>query len=323
MLFVYRYRFFTRITGIGRFTMIEVSHLRCFVAVAEELHFGRAAARLNMTQPPLSRQIQLLERSLGCELFLRTSRSVLLTEAGVSFRPEAERILRLLENATNTTRSVASGRSGTLRCGFTAATAYRFLPELIRAVKTQIPEASLDLHEMVSGRQIGALDTGEIDLGLMRPPIDQALFNSRLVAREELLLAVPVGHALAQKPLADWTDLNGVDFIMYDSHHAKYFYNLVVTCLASEQVAPNVVQRLTQIHSILSLVRAGVGVAVVPASAKVLGTADVAYRRFSDERFAYAELCAVWREANHNPLAPLVVEIAEHLVADGSQIDQR
>lgn len=297
--------------------MIEISHLRCFVAVAEELHFGRAAARLNMTQPPLSRQIQLLERSLGCELFLRTSRSVVLTEAGVSFRPEAERILRLLENASNTTRSIASGRSGTLRCGFTAATAYRFLPELIRAVKAQIPEASLDLHEMVSGRQIEALDTGEIDLGLLRPPIDLARFNSRLIARETLVLAVPTGHVLAQKAVADWQDLKGVEFIMYDSLHAKYFHNQVATCFAAEQVEPKIVQRLTQIHSILSLVRAGVGVAVVPASAQFLGTADVEYRRFSEERFAFAELCAVWRGANRNPLAPLVVGIAEHLMAEG------
>lgn len=294
--------------------MIEISHLRCFVAVAEELHFGRAAARLHMTQPPLSRQIQLLERSLGCDLFLRTSRSVLLTEAGTSFRPEAERILRLLENAQNRTRSVASGRSGTLRCGFTAATAYRFLPELIRAVKAQIPEASLDLHEMVSGQQIEALDAGEIDLGLLRPPIDQSQFNSRLVAREQLVLAVPAGHVLAQGSLADWQDLNGMDFIMYDNHHAKYFNNLLVTCIASEQVEPKVVQRLTQIHSILSLVRAGVGVAVVPESAKLLGTADVEYRSFSPEGIASAEVWAVWPDANHNPLAPLVVGIAAQLL---------
>lgn len=294
--------------------MIEVSHLRCFIAVAEELHFGRAAQRMNMTQPPLSRQVQLLERVMGCKMFIRTSRSVTLTEAGKSFLPDAKRVLRLLENAQHNAREISLGRSGVLRCGFTAATAYRYLPTLINVMKTAIPEARLELKEMVSYRQISALETGEIEVGLLRPPIDQRKFLSRVVSRDKLLLAIPPGHFLGSKPHARWRDIDGIDFIMYDSVEAKYFHDILASFLTSKDVKPNIVQRLTQIHSILSLVRAGVGVAVVPSSARLLDIADVEYREFSDQASPHAELRIVWRENSRNPLIPAVVEIAAGLL---------
>ena len=119
---------------------MELHQLRCFVAVAEELHFGRAAARLNITQPPLSRQIQLLEHSLGAALFARSSRSVHLTAAGIAFLPDARRLLRFSESASQHVRRIASGQAGRLRIGFTAASAYRFLPELITAVRADLPQ---------------------------------------------------------------------------------------------------------------------------------------------------------------------------------------
>jgi DNA-binding transcriptional LysR family regulator len=294
--------------------MLEVSHLRCFIAVAEELHFGRAAVRMNMTQPPLSRQIKLLERAVGCALFVRTSRAVAITEAGESFLPEARRVLRLLENAQHTARNISLGRAGTLRCGFTAVTAYRFLPELIHRSNREIPDSTLELREMISFRQIAALDSGELEIGLLRPPIDSRKYLSRLVARDKLLLAIPAGHKLSSQQCARWRDLDGTDFIMYDSVEAKYFHDLLATFFTGKKVQPHIVQRLTQIHSILSLVRAGVGVAVVPSSARILDISDVEYREFSDLASPYAELIIVWREANRNPLIPRFVEIAGSLL---------
>lgn len=294
--------------------MIEIRYLRCFLAVADELHFGRAAKRLNMSQPPLSRQIQLLEQAMDCALFTRTSRSVALTDAGKTFRVEAERMLRLLESARKTARDVSRGEGGVLRCGFTAVTAYNYLPMLIRRMTKEIPDATLALKEMVSFRQISALDTGELEVGLLRPPIDKTMFASRLVAREKLLLAVPVGHPLGQRDHARWRDLDGVDFIMYDDLEAKYFYDLLAMFLTGKRVQPNVVQRLTQIHSILSLVRANVGVAVVPASARILDISDVEYREFSDQASPFAELMIVWRTSNQNPLIAPVVNIAQDLL---------
>lgn len=294
--------------------MIEISNLRCFIAVAEELHFGRAAARLNMTQPPLSRQIQLLERNMGCPLFRRTSRSVVITEAGRTFLPEARRVLRLLENAQNTARTIALGHSGIVRCGFTAATAYKFLPTLIRKLTERIPNSALELREMVSFRQIAALDAGELEVALVRPTIDSRKYYRRLVAREKLVLAIPTDHPMCERASVRWSDLDGIDFITYDSVEAKYFDDLVSHFFTVERVWPNIVQRLTQFHSILSLVRAKVGVAIVPESARIMEISDVEYRDFDEQSVAYAELMILWRKDNQNPLVPAVVEIAESML---------
>src|SRR5690242_13633333 len=139
--------------------MFEFSQLRCFVAVGEELHFGRAAQRLNMTQPPLSRQIQSLERILGVVLLERTSRSVRLTAAGRAFLIESQRILRLANSAALTTRRIASGTAGRVAIGFTAASGYSFLPSLVKLARTQLPDVDLTLRELVSGDQVEALVT--------------------------------------------------------------------------------------------------------------------------------------------------------------------
>ncbi|MGY3457735.1 DNA-binding transcriptional LysR family regulator [Bradyrhizobium sp. LM3.4] len=151
--------------------MFDLNQLRCFVTVAEELHFGRAAARLNMTQPPLSRQIQVLEHIIDAPLLERTSRSVRLTPAGRSFLPEARRILKLAESASQVARRIALGKTGSLKIGFTAAAAYGFLPELVAACRAKLPEVDFSLKEMVSGDQFEALSSGQIDAGLLRPPI--------------------------------------------------------------------------------------------------------------------------------------------------------
>lgn len=293
---------------------MDIKQLQCFIAVAEELHFNRAAMRMNMTQPPLSRQIQMLERDMGCTLFIRTSRSVEMTEAGKSFLSDARRILKLLESSRNTARNISLGKSGILRCGFTAATAYKYLPMLIRRMKTDIPDGALDLKEMVSSRQIEALDTGEIDVGFLRFPVNTKIYKEKLVVREKMLLAIPAGHPLAKRKIARWRDLQGMDFIMYDSIEGRYLHDLLSVFFDHKRVKPNFVQRLAQIHSILLLVRAGVGVAIVPESARILEIADIEYREFSDQSSPVAELLIVWRETNPNPLIPAVVKIAVSLV---------
>lgn len=290
--------------------MLETSHLRCFVAVAEELHFGRAASRLNMTQPPLSRQIQLLEHALKCDLFLRNSRSVQLTHAGANFLPEAQRILRLIEQASRTTLDVAGGRRGTARCGFTAAAAYEFLPNLIRMLKERAPEARLSLREMVSGAQLAALDGGEIDISLTRGPVDTKIYNQRAVWRERLVVALPKGHPLASRRTIAWRDLNRQDLLMYESREGRYFHTLISSRMALEDIHPTVVQQLSQIHSILSLVRAGVGIAVVPASAMIMAFSDVEFREFGDRNVVTAELLVVWHAENRNPLVPTIADVA-------------
>ena len=135
-----------RLVYSGHASMFDLSQLRCFVTVAEELHFGRAAARLNMTQPPLSRQIQVLEHIIDAPLLERTSRSVRLTPAGRSFLPEARRILKLAESASQVAQRIAKGKTGSLKIGFTAAAAYGYLPELIAACRARLPENCHAVH---------------------------------------------------------------------------------------------------------------------------------------------------------------------------------
>lgn len=290
--------------------MLETNHLRCFVTVAEELHFGRAAVRLNMTQPPLSRQIQLLERALKCELFFRNSRSVQLTQAGQTFLPEARRILRLIENAAKSALDISSGRRGVARCGFTASAAYEFLPRLVRALKEKLPDVTLNLREMVSRDQVVALDTGEIDIGLTRAPIDLSGYENGTVSRERLMLALPRNHPLLQNSTVSWRDLHQQDMLMYEPREGQYFYNLVSSRLTLDDIYPNFVQHLSQIHSILALVRAGVGVAVVPAGARLMEMSGIEYREFSDRQVLTAELLVVWHPETRNPLVPAIAEVA-------------
>ena len=289
---------------------MELHQLRCFVAVAEELHFGRAAARLNMTQPPLSRQIQLLEHNVGAELFARSSRSVRLTAAGTAFLPDARRLLRLSEVAAEHVRRIAGGQAGRLRIGFTAASAYRFLPDLITALRAYLPEVDLVLQEMVSGEQVEALLSGQIDAGLLRPPVAQPELAAMQVDAEPLLAALPARHRLARQTSVTLADLDGQDFVMYAPGESRYFHDLLVMLFTAANVRPRFMQQLGQIHSMLALVRAGLGVALVPAAAAALRYHDVRLRPIVLQRPAPVELFLVWRRTAENPLLAELIALA-------------
>ncbi len=294
----------------GYASMFDLSQLRCFVTVAEELHFGRAAARLNMTQPPLSRQIQVLEHIVEASLLDRTSRSVRLTPAGRSFLPEAKRILKLAESASQVARRIAMGKAGSIKIGFTAAAAYGFLPELIAACRTRLPDVDLSLKEMVSGDQLEALASGQIDAGLLRPPIARSEFVSARVVAEPLLVAVPDGHPFAAADAVSINDLDGQPFVMYSPYESRYFYDVLVTQFTRAEILPRYVQHLSQIHSILAMVRAGLGLAIVPEAAAGLNFSGVQLRPLRLRAPAPVELFLVWRRDDENPLLPSLIDIA-------------
>lgn len=281
--------------------MFELSHLRCFVAVAEELHFGRAAARLNMTQPPFSRQIQLLEHALGVRVLDRTSRSVSLTRAGLNFLPEARRLLRLAEGAALAARRTASGEAGSITLGFTAASGYEFLPRLIQTFRTQAPGIDLVLKEMVSTDQFESLTAGRIDVGLVRPTFNRRECESLLVVREPLMLAAPEDHPLAMAAEVRLADLDRAPMIAYSPYEARYFYDLLATLFASAAITPQFVQHISQVHSIMGLVRAGIGLALVPRAARNLGFDGVVLRSLATDARSTVELHAIWRPSNTNP----------------------
>ncbi|MFI7008402.1 LysR substrate-binding domain-containing protein [Streptomyces sp. NPDC050145] len=283
--------------------MFTLTQLTCFMAVAEELHFTRAAERLRMTQPPLSRQIQLLEHELGVRLLDRTNRTVRLTPAGRSFLGEARRIVRQAEHAALAVRQVSSGETGSIAVGFTAAGAYAALGELLATSRGALPEVEILLHELVTRDQLEALGEGSLDLGLIRPSAIGADLTSRTAVREGLVAALPVDHPLAagDGPL-ELAAFDGQEFLMYSSVEARYFHELLLTTFHTAGVRPVFVQYLSQVHSMLALVNSGWGVALVPEAATNMRYAGVAYRPLDlpdDPR--PVELDLVWRKDNDNP----------------------
>ena len=290
--------------------MYSFDQLRGFVAVAEELHFGRAAERLSMTQPPLSRQIQKLEREVAVRLFERDNRRVTLTPAGAAFLTEARRLLALAESAPDLARRISAGSTGTVRIGFTAGSTYGVLGDLLNVVGGTLPEIDLDLHEMVTREQIEALLAGEIDLGLARPPFHPDTFDSRLLHREAMLVAVPAGHRLARlgRPVMA-ADLVQVPLIMHSPTSARYFYDLVVGLVPIAH--QNVVHTVGQILTMVWLVAAGRGIAFVPASARGLGVAGVEYLELSGLAGDPVELHLLWTRDAVNPALRQVLDLLE------------
>jgi DNA-binding transcriptional LysR family regulator len=285
--------------------MFELGQLRCFVAVAEELHFGRAAARLNMTQPPLSRQVQILEHGLDIMLLERTSRLVRLTPAGRAFLPEARRIIELAEGAGLAAKRVARGEQGSIGLGCTAAASYGLLPKLLAFASASMPGIDLVLKQMVTSQQIEALASGRIDLGLVRQPFDRRLVNDVCILREPLLLAVPDCHKLASGAEPSIADLDRQKMVMWSPVESRYFYDLITGLCTAEGVMPAHVQYISQAHTILALVSVGLGVALVPEAARALHFENVVLRPIqSPRRRAVAELHLVWRRDNTNPAVP-------------------
>jgi transcriptional regulator, LysR family len=277
----------------------SLDQLRGFVAVAEELHFGRAAERLRMTQPPLSRAIQKLERELGVVLFERGSRAVALTPAGAAFLVDARRLMAAATGARETARRVAAGVAGTLSIGFTAMSAVDILPSIVRECDQHLPGVSITLHELVSSEQFDRLEVGDIDIGLVRLPPSSPVLHTRLVHRERLMAAIPASHPLAASPEPlSVTTLDGVDMIDYSRDGASYFSDLVASVLVNVQ--PRSRQRVTQIHTMLALVGADRGVAIVPESATAFHLAGVVIRPLLEWDRPVVALRAAWSSDNPN-----------------------
>jgi DNA-binding transcriptional LysR family regulator len=290
----------------------SLEQVRGFVAVADELHFGRAAAKLKMTQPPLSRQIQKLERAVGVQLLARDNRRVTLTAAGQVFLVEARRLLALVEAAPELARRISSGYSGLVRIGFTAASAYGLLGRLLNTLSRELPDLDVDLSEMVTRAQIAGLANEKIDLGLARPPFDREMFDSRLLHREPLLVAAPTGHPLlALDRDARPADVAGEPVVMHSPTEAKYFYDLVV---GSVSIAPEqTVHTVSQILTMLWLVAAGRGIAFVPGSAVRLPIEGVGFVPLKLAEPEPVELHLLWRRNSANPALWRVLDVLEQV----------
>jgi DNA-binding transcriptional LysR family regulator len=277
-----------------------LQQLRCFVAVAKEMHFGRAAAQLAMTQPPLSRQIQKLERAVDAPLLVRDNRRVTLTAAGEVFLVEARRLLSLADTAPDLARRVASGSSGLIRIGFTAAATYGILGRVLDELSEHLPGLDVDLAEMITREQVAALVNEEIDLGLARPPFDNTRFSSLLLHREGMLVAAPPGHRLLGlgRPVTA-EDVTSEPVVMHSATRASYFYDLVVGTIPITH--DNTVHTVSQVLTMLWLVAAGRGIAFVPASAARLTIDGVGFARLATAVPEPVELHLLWLKESPNP----------------------
>lgn len=282
--------------------IIELRLLRYFVAVAEHLHFGRAAESLGIAQPPLSIQIQQLERKLGATLLHRDRRHVALTEPGTIFLDHARRILSASEEAVEEVRRAATGKVGRLRIGAVSSATYEDLVSIaIRRFREENQGVVLSLQEMTTSEQIESLQRGEIDIGFVRPPAQGAGIQLEVVKREPLLAALPSTHRLAKRRKVRVKELAGEAWVTLPPELGLGFHDLVLGVCLKAGFTPSVSQVAFQIHTMVGLVAAGLGVTLVPASVASLHREGVTYCRLADAT-APVETAAAYLQASDSPI---------------------
>lgn len=259
--------------------MIDLRLLRQFVAVAEEQHFHRAAARLHMSQPPLTAAIRRLEEQVGTLLVIRGHRTVGLTAAGQMLLVEARRTLQQAAHALDATREAAAGRSGRVRVAYVGSALYGRLPQLIRAFRRSHPQVLLELREATSRQQQDMLAKGEVDVGVLIPPIPSAPdLALQAFDTDGLVIALPRVHPLAARPSVRMQDLAGEEFIAWPAAEGEGFHSHVMRQCVAAGFMPKVVQEAHGMHAVLSLVAVETGIAIVPASMAGFRDTEVCYR---------------------------------------------
>jgi len=280
---------------------MELRTLRYFVTLAEELHFGRAARRLAITQPPLSLAIRALEQELGVQLFARTRRQVELTHAGAAFREEAAAILARADEARRLAQAADRGQVGRLVIGFMSASTYTLMPPVLRDFAAGHPRVRLDLRELTLPQQFAALRRGDIDVGFVRPPVADAELDSEVLLEEPLLVVLPGGHPLAAQQRIALAQLAGEPFVMFQRAPGLVLHDLVLGWCLQQGMAPRVVQEASQTHAVVGLVSAGIGVALVPASARDMRPRDVEFRPLR-ARSPKVGTALAWRRGDASPV---------------------
>ncbi|MFE7421987.1 LysR substrate-binding domain-containing protein [Rhodococcus sp. NPDC057529] len=285
--------------------------LKSFVTVAEELHFGRAAARLHMAAPPLSKQILQLEAELGLRLFARSTRSVALTPAGEVFFRGARKVLDDAEEARLAAARAARGELGQISVGFAGSAAYGVVPRLIRRFRAEYPEVAVHLRgELTSPRQVDALRVGDLDVGFVRPTPGLTNFDGEVVLRERLTALVPQDHPLADREWIDVGELHDEDFVSYSGSTA-----VVAAVHATCQRAgfePRVLHRANESHTVCCLVAAGMGVALVPQAARHLVVDGACLIPVPAEQSETVTLNMVWRPDDASLVVQNFIAMVRH-----------
>jgi DNA-binding transcriptional LysR family regulator len=292
---------------------MELRHLRYFVTLAEELHFGRAAQRLHIQQPPLSRQIQLLEAELGFPLFERSRRRVELTPAGHALLGRARQVFDALDAAIHDARSASEGESGRLVVGYPSSLAYSGLTELLRAFRTRFPAVELSLRELSPGEQIDALKAGGLDVGFVRSSVDDPALGAELVRRESLMVVLPDDHRLAAQRTIALDALKHEPFVMFPRARGPAFFDQLMGLCHAAGFAPQIVQEAPQLD-IISMVAAGFGVSIMPSSMRNFRRPGLSFRGIVGA--PQVELSIVWRHQNLSPALHKFLDLVRVLGVD-------
>lgn len=257
---------------------IELRHLRYFVAVAEELHFGRAAKRLHLAQPPLSQQIRKLEVIVGHALFTRTSRAVKLTSAGDIFLERARRTLRHVHEDLEEARSVGRGEVGFLRVGFIGSSMLTALPTIFGRYRQQYPNVNLQLHESYTSGVVQGLLNGSLDAGILRDGGPSDGLEVETLYSEPFVAVLPVRHPLAKQKTLSPAALRDQPFVFFPAFSSKQAYAKPISLCEAHGFRPNIVQEAPQWLTLLRLVGAGLGVTIAPACVERIAAPDVVCR---------------------------------------------
>jgi DNA-binding transcriptional LysR family regulator len=300
---------------IKYYWLMELRHLKYFVTVAEELHFGRAAQRVGIAQPPFSQQIKALELELGTALLLRSKRHVELTAAGRAFLAEARKILAQAGEAVRIAQRAARGEIGRLTIGFVNSAVYGRFASVFGLMRARYPEVVLSLQDLTSEEQVEAMKAHKLDVGLVRPPVIAAeSLALRVIGREPLMVALPRGHRLAREKQLRLQDLAEESFLLIPRHLGPGFYDQVVGLCAQAGFVPRVVQEARATQTIVSLIAGGMGLSLVPSSLQNLRRAGVVYRPLKRPA-PTTDLAAIWRPEESSPVLQsflnLIWQVAE------------
>ncbi|MEO0407909.1 MAG: LysR family transcriptional regulator [Cyanobacteria bacterium P01_A01_bin.135] len=264
--------------------MVDLRQLQQFIAVAEELHFHRAAARLNMSQPPLTATIKRLEKEIGSELLERNNRVIQLTPAGKVLLTHARLTLEQANQAVEAARNAGAGYTGTLRLTYVGSAMYGRLAEVVRTFRRSFPDVRLDLKEATTATQVTALREGTSDLAVLLPPLpDDAGLRMWSFDTDSLTIALPRAHPLAEQDTVTLIDLANQPFVMWPAAEGRGFHHQVIQLCAAAGFVPQVVQEAHQMHGVLALVAVEIGVSVVPASMTGFRAEEIVYSPLTGE----------------------------------------
>lgn len=295
---------------------IELRHLRHFIALAEEGHFGRAAERVFVVQQALSSSIRSLEDELGVSLVLRTTRRVQLTPAGEVFLTSARATLNTLAQGTERARQAARGEVGRLGIGFVSGLAFGGLPDIVRRFREDFPHVAVDLRELTAQEQEAALRAGEIDVGLMLLPVRDPSFDTLALWRQELVAALPSSHPLARKRRLQIADLAGEPFVFFPRAVRATYFDQVMRWCAASGFTPRIVQEAIEVPTLLSLVAAGLGVFLPIRFFQNVSLPGVTYRPVVGA--PTVEIVATWPRAQQGGVVAAFLKVAQEVLKDES-----